>query len=193
MTGGLAICAQCKHPMTISHTSGRIYYGCRDAQGCHKVAISPAQDVEAWVAREVLITVERSPRLLKLVTGRPDPKQAKLHAELTAAEDALRAQARRFGEGAITDVEWEAMAGPLRARAAKARGGLAALPDPDIDLPPFDQIKARWDEMPLRQRRAFIERVVRHVGIGPALRKGYAKRGEEDKRIRERVHIIWRV
>jgi hypothetical protein len=54
-------------------------------------------------------------------------------------------------------------------------------------LPPFDQIAELWDEMPLRQRRAFIARVVRRVKIGPALRKGYAKRGEEDKRIREWV------
>jgi site-specific DNA recombinase len=194
MTGGLAICAKCQHPMAINHSAGRSHYACRDTdpKACHRVAISRAEDVEAWVTREVLITVERSPRLLKLISGSPDPKQAKLHAELSAAEDALKAQARRFGEGEITEVEWDAMAGPLRARAAKARDGLAALPDPDIDLPPFDQIKARWADMPLRQRRAFIERVVRAVEIGPALHRGKTKRGEEDMRMRQRVRIVWR-
>jgi DNA invertase Pin-like site-specific DNA recombinase len=195
LTGGIAACAQCQMPLAVAHTNGRACYTCRKDMGdkaCAKVSISPAADVEAWVVREIMLTVERSPRLLKAVNGQPDPKRGKLHDELTAAEDALREQARRFGLGEITDVEWEAMAGPLRARAAKARDGLAALPELDIDLPPFDQIAALWDDMPLRQRRAFIEQVVRRVEISPALRKGYAKRGEEDKRIRERVHIIWR-
>jgi hypothetical protein len=197
LTGGIAVCAPCKTPLTVAHTTnGRAAYTCRkdmDDNACGKLAISPAEDVEALVVREIMLTVERSPRLLKAVNGQPDPKRGKLHAELTAAEDALRVQARRFGLGEITDVEWEAMAAPLRARASRARDGLAALPQLNIDLPPFDQIAALWDEMPLRQRRAFIERVAHRVEIAAALRKGYARRGQEDKRILERVRIVWRV
>ncbi len=94
------------------------------------------------------------------------------------------------GAGIYDRARWERQFLPAKGRADATRAALAALPDPDIELASVDEIRHHWDELPLRQRRAVLERFLEVVEIGPG-RPGRSALSEWE-RVDERVTLRWR-
>jgi hypothetical protein len=70
---------------------------------------------------------------------------------------------------------------PAKARADAARDALAALPAPEVELPPAAEIAERWDDLSLAQQRAVLDRLIERIVVVPA-RPG--SRGFDPTRIR---------
>jgi hypothetical protein len=97
------------------------------------------------------------------------------------------------GGGDIDWDTWESMHRPAKTRADSAHTRLATLSDPDVDLPPADQIRQRWEAMSLRQRRVLLERFLTSVEVGPRV-SGGRPRSDEKRRamLAERITLRWR-
>ena len=74
------------------------------------------------------------PKMAARLLDHPDPERARLLAELAEAEDLMNEAAELRGAGVYDKPRWERQFLPAKARADAARAGLAALPDPDIEM-----------------------------------------------------------
>ena len=97
------------------------------------------------------------------------------------------------GEGKISMDEWAEMSEPARERANRARGALAALPNPDEELPSFDEITKRWGDISLAKRRAVLRRFLTAVVIEPASKRGRISEDQQQAVFPERIKLQWRV
>ena len=200
LTGGLARCGLCDSRLIVGgqRRSGGGWvpaYQCHTMSGpdaCRKVSVSPAEVVEKLVVGAVLDSLNR-PEMAALLAAHPDPERDALRAELHDAEDTMHHAAEMRGIGDIDWETWEAMHRPAKARADAAHARLAALSDPDVDLPPADKIRQRWEGMSLRQRRALLDRFLLAVEIGPMV-SGGRPRTEEKRlaRVSERITLRWK-
>jgi site-specific DNA recombinase len=194
LTSGLALCSQCHQPLTVAGVEGGRSYACSKVvskESCGKVAMSPAEEIEQFVADYVFAALEK-PKMAKLLNAERDPERERLLAQLSSAEELMDEAAELRGAGVYDKRQWEKQFLPAKANADAARAALAALPDPDVELPPLDQLRERWGEMPLKQRRAFLDRCVGYVEIKPAVRKG-RYRGDLPQQLVERVHVQFRL
>jgi DNA invertase Pin-like site-specific DNA recombinase len=207
LTGGLARCGNCGAPMIVGGqrrresavaVDGRRWepaYQCHTLSGpdaCRSVSVNPASLVEEVVVATVLDAVE-SGRIAAKITDTPDPERARLRGMLHDAEDTMHRAAELRGSGDIDWSTWESMHWPAKARADGAREALAAMTDPEVDLPAPDQIRKRWERLTLRQRRAFLERYLDRVEIKPSRVKGGDRSGGQWARIAERLTPVWKV
>ena len=195
LTGGLAVCGLCGSPTLVAPKKGGgpSMYVCHHTKGtaaCGRVSLSPAEMVKELVVEQVLYRLD-NPKLAKRLVEHPDPKRAALLAELSEAESLMSEAAELRGAGVYDKALWERQFYPAKARADTARAGLAALPDPDVELPPADQIRKRWEEMPLRQRRALLDRFLESVEIAPATTRGRSTLTTAE-RIEQRLTLKWR-
>jgi DNA invertase Pin-like site-specific DNA recombinase len=194
LTSGLARCGLCREPLrVVPSDDGVPAYCCHRTAGtlnCGGVKLSPAPVVEEYVAGQVLDALDR-PEMAARLTADPDPKRAALLAELADAEGSMTEAVTLKGEGVYTAQQRDAQFHPAKARAEAARSALAALPDPDVELPPADQIAKRWEAMPLRQRRALLERFLEVVEVLPATSRGRPKQSAWE-RVAQRVALTWR-
>jgi hypothetical protein len=195
LTSGLARCSECRRPLAvIGGTGGRYSYTCHrniSDKSCCMVSMSPAEEIERYVVDYVFAALE-NPKMAKLLNSQHDPEREKLLAQLKHAEELMDEAAELRGAGVYDERRWEKQFLPAKASADEARAALAALPDPDIELPPLDQLRARWEETPLRQRRAFLDRHVDYVEIKPAPRRGRIAVQQLQQRLIERVIIKFR-
>lgn len=205
LTGGLARCGLCGSRLVVGGqraragqeaTTGRRWnpaYQCHFsvADACCKVSVTPADVVETLVVGAVLDALEQQPAMGARLADEPDPERNRLLAEIHEAEDTVHRAAELRGAGDIDWDTWETMHRPAKARADGARSRLASLSDPDVDLPPADQIRDRWELMPLRQRRALLERFLVSVEVGPRISGGH-RPGTVADRVAERLTLRWR-
>jgi DNA invertase Pin-like site-specific DNA recombinase len=200
LTGGLAVCGRCRSKLGVIYanlpvgaTERIAAYGCHTSVGsdaCGRVSISPAETVEEYVVLQVLDALDR-PEVAARLLSHPDPERARLLGELAEAEAVMNEAAELRGAGIYDKPRWERQFYPAKARADAARAALDALPDPHVDLPPADQVREAWEEMPLRARRALLERFVEAVEIAPAASRGRSTLTAWE-RVEQRVTIRWR-
>jgi DNA invertase Pin-like site-specific DNA recombinase len=194
LTGGLARCGVCDSPMLVApkRGGGPSMYVCHHTKdgACGRVSLSPAEVVEQLVVEQVLDALDK-PKLAKRLIEHPDPQRAGLLADLARAQEDMRQAAERKDSGRIDWETFDALHDPAKARAEAARAALAALPDPDVELPPADQVRERWEEMPLRQKRAVLERFLEAVEVLPATTRGRSKL-TTNERVDARLELKWR-
>jgi DNA invertase Pin-like site-specific DNA recombinase len=195
LTGGLARCGLCHQRLVVVQTGAGMVasYSCHRTAGpdnCCGVSLSPASVVEDYVVGQVLDAIE-DPKVAARLKTDLDPKRKALLVELADARALMDEAAELRGAGVYDKSLWEKQFFPANARAEAARSALVALPDFDVELPPADQIAERWKEMPLRQRRALLERFVEVVEVMPAAKLGRPTQTPWE-RVDERVEMTWR-
>lgn len=196
LTNGLARCSLCDSPLTVVQ-KGRgegAAYAChsnKTTTSCGRVAVGPAEVVEELVVEAVLLALEK-PEMAARLTRHPDPERAALLAELADAEATITEAVTLRGQGIYTAQQRDDQLYPAKARADRARAALAALPDPDVELPPADQIRSRWedDQMPLRQKQALLALFLEKVELLPG-KPGRSKLSTKD-RVEARLRLDWR-
>jgi hypothetical protein len=151
-----------------------------------------AEAVEDDVVAQVLSLLDR-PEMAARLASHPDPERARLLAEVASAEEDMTEAVTLRGQGIYTAQQRDQQFYPAKQRADRARAALAALPDPDVDLPPADQVRERWEsgKLTLRQQRTLLQRYIESVQVKPAERRGRSKLTTEE-RIAERVDVKWR-
>jgi DNA invertase Pin-like site-specific DNA recombinase len=200
LTGGLARCGLCGARMVVGGQRRRgggwiPAYQCHTMSGpdaCRKVSVSPAEAVERLVTDAVLDALDR-PEMAARLAAQPDPERQRLLDDLHDATDTMLRAGQMRGRGEIDWETWESMHVPAKARADAASARLAALADPEVDLPPVSEIHQRWEQMSLRQRRALLERFLEVVEIGPRVSGG--RPGTTEKRlamVSERLTLRWK-
>jgi DNA invertase Pin-like site-specific DNA recombinase len=197
LTGGLAVCGGCKSPLIVGvqGRAGSQAYLCHTLSGpdaCCGVSVNPAEVVEEVVVDLVFDAIE-SGRLAARLVANVDPERERLHAVLHDAEDTIVRAAQLRGAGDIDWTTWEAMHRPAKARADGAKAALAALDDPDVDLPPAEEARQRWEGLSLRQRRAFLDRYLQAVEVSPAGVRGRRPDLTSKERVTGRLTPVWRV
>jgi DNA invertase Pin-like site-specific DNA recombinase len=199
LTGGLAVCGACGEPLSVvnkGEVAGqtRYAYACHIKGGredaCGKVSLAPAEVIEDLVVAQVLQALD-NPKMAKRLVADPDPKRARLLAEVADAEGLMNEAAELRGAGVYDKERWERQFYPAKARAEAGRAALAAMPDPNVVLPPADQVADRWENMPLRQQRALLERFIEVVTVLPATTRGRSKLSTAE-RVDSRLDITWR-
>ena len=183
LTGGLAVCGRCGGPMAVGSETKRsvpitVYrcHGDLTPRSCGNVSVGPAEVVEELVVAEVLGRLD-NPAMAKRLIEHPDPERAALLGELhdAGADDAPGGRAEGRRRPGLGHLGGPALPGQGPGRRSGA--ALAALPDPDVELPPAQVVRDSWEELALRQKRAVLERYLEKVVVLPAARPGRPKRG----------------
>jgi site-specific DNA recombinase len=184
LSAGLAFCGVCGAPLGAQvrkRPSGTLYvsYVCNPRLGRVCVGIV-GHFLERHVI-EALFTVFADPTTRELLAGADPSLLAAVTTDLDAVECDLRYLARRWGQGEIDRVEWEAAREGFAARAQALRDRLGILSLPALD--PCDVVE-RWEEMGLAGRRAILSTVFKRIEVHPATIRGYN---------RDRVKLFWRI
>jgi site-specific DNA recombinase len=200
LSGGLIRCGRCGGQMGVALTTALKnqaqphMYRCVSRaimpDNCGSTCVSPAAVVEAIVVEAVLRELD-DPRMARRLLEHPDPERAALLAELADVTETMRTAARLWGAGDLDEATFREFHDPAKARADAARARLAALPEADIELPTVELVRSGWDDLPLAQRRAFLERFVERVVVLPAASTGRSKLSEKE-RVAARLDIVWR-
>ena len=199
LTGGLAVCGKCGAQMAagprrkrLDGTTSDAAYRCRGKTngiaGCGNVSIGPAEVVEEYVSGQVLDLLD-DPRVASRLAAAPDAERTPLVEELAEVDAVIAKVAEELGTGAMDFGTWETFHRPAKARADALRARLAELSDPEVDLPEASLVRDQWEEMPLGQRRAIIERLVSEVRIAPRV-PGTKRSLDPWERVTDRVELI---
>jgi hypothetical protein len=195
LTGGLARCGRCGSPLAVTkQLRGDGYlsaYGCTTKGGnpdaCGGVNVAPAAVVEAVVVDE-LTRVLANPAIAARLHHSDDPRRADLLAEVEAADARIKRAAELFGSNEIDEETWRTMHGPAVARANAARAALAATEPPEVDLPPADVVRDRWDDLPLKARQAVLSRFLSAVWVLPQ----ETRPADARERVARRLQLDWK-
>jgi site-specific DNA recombinase len=179
LTGGIARCGRCGHPLWSGATNGNRSLRClrRDSgEGCGRVSIM-AEPVEHLVVEAVFQRIEAG-ALETIMTQSDDHTIAD---ELLTVETSLAALARDWAEERITRVEWDAaretLAGRQQALARQVQAHRRAYAFHDLP----DPLREAWPTLPLHKRRAVMGALVDAVIINPAILRG--RKYFDDRRI----------
>lgn len=191
LTGGLIRCGRCGGRMVVvPRLKGVNAYACLNV-GCGKCSVRPAEMVETLVAEAVFEALDEPAMAARLVDN--DPRREELLGEIADAQADMTEAATLKGRGDYDAAQRDAQFYPAKARADAARAALAALPQPDVDLPPADQLRDRWEDLTLRQKQTLLAIYLDAVVVEPG-RKGRTPADlSAQERIDERLNLIWRV
>lgn len=181
LSGGILICGRCGHNLQSQPSnSKRPGYVCRTSTygGCGRMRIQ-AEPVETDIAAKVL-GVFASPRVRQQVHDLAAAEgDVSIATEIRRIEDRLAQLGREYAAGDMERIAYAAAQNMLTGDLNKLRGRLretqmlSGLP---VDLPDTPARLAVWwtdEETTLEQRRALIKSVLKHVAVGPSIRRGY--------------------
>jgi site-specific DNA recombinase len=193
LTGGLAVCGSCGHPLFAHRSHGlRVYlcgakyrYGRSDyAASCGRVSID-ADWLEEHVANLALARLSTRSAREKLAGRLGNPDSAPALDELRAAQARLAELAAVYGSGSLSLAEYQAAREPATRRVEAAQRRLAEVtgisPLLGVDL---DDLLGWWEAAPPASRRALVRVVFQQVIVGPS--PGSGPRVDE-----VRVQIVW--
>jgi DNA invertase Pin-like site-specific DNA recombinase len=195
LSGGILICGRCGNSMMSQPSnSKRPGYVCRPntkGHGCGSTRIQ-AEATDADVAAKVL-AVYVSPKIREQVRKRTEESSDSVAAEeLKRLRERLADLGRQWAAGDITTEARAAAENYLRREINAIQGRmreaqrLAGVP---ADLPMTPAALAEWwtaETTTLEERRAVIMSVLKHVSVGPTMRRGFT--GFEP----ERLTYVWR-
>ncbi|UGQ09357.1 recombinase family protein [Yinghuangia sp. ASG 101] len=120
--------------------------------------------------RDMLITALASPAFARRLR-RQDDETAQVQAQMRADEEQLEGLAQDHGEGLISRKEWLIARTPVQARLEAGRAKLARATTANA-LAAFigteDDMRARWKDMNVSQRRVIVAAVVKAITVKPA-------------------------
>jgi DNA invertase Pin-like site-specific DNA recombinase len=161
-------------------------YSCHSGAGieaCGRIAIK-AEPIEALVSEMALLQVDEWKRSKQVAPKRRHTDRAAPNVEAIEAD--LDALAEEFGSGSISLRQWHAARAPLEARLGAAQAEADAHVVAHAGIDEIKQARSSWDDKDDDGRRRFITKVLDHVVIGPALKRGPGSVGD---RI---THVEWR-
>jgi site-specific DNA recombinase len=174
LTGGIARCSLCQSALVVTklerpggYVSG---YACSKRGGnrdaCGGLTVTPAELVEELIVERLKERLS-SPELAALLHHSDDGARNEAMAALVDADGRVARAAQLFGAGDIDEPTWREMHAPAAARAEAARAQLAASEAPEVDLPPAEVVRDRWEELPLKARQAVLRRYLKAVWVLP--------------------------
>jgi site-specific DNA recombinase len=190
LTGGLAACGICEHPLvgSIKHQTGghtKPYLLChpnKGGRGCVGIVL---EATEGYVVDRLFAELDRPEFLAAIASDDHADRRDGIVAALGTLEARRNELAELWaGPGELTAAEWRTARRALSEREQQLRADLAGIPAP---LDGIDIAGARdaWDDMTLDEQRAFVRLFITSVTISRA--KPGAKRFDPG-----RVDIGWR-
>ena len=192
LLSSLLRCALCDAKLVSRPNHTRPAYACNSGTGlagCGRISIL-AEPVEAFVSEAVLYRLD-SPALARAVTRRPDRSRELDDLEIQIANDQAKLEelAGFWADNKIEAAEYFVARKRISDRLALSRARFSQL-DTNKSLRSLvgqgAELRRRWTDMNLHQRRAVIAAVLDHVVVGPAHRP--------TKQVDlSRLHPVWRV
>lgn len=193
LLAGMLRCELCGEKLVARpRQDGQRRYVCaRDTArvGCGKLAVV-ADPLEQLVCEGVLDRLD-SPELAATLRGEAqnDPDAARWQAEVDDALTQLDELAAAHGRQEISQREWMAARRPIEERRTAARKQLARanrVTVLDEYVGAGEELRGRWEELPLSRQRAVIAAVIDHLVVRPPATLGLNRFDES------RVTPVWR-
>jgi site-specific DNA recombinase len=174
---GVLRCGRCGSPMHIIASNrsrpGHVMptvpgYGCTPQSGpdaCRGVTISPAGAVEDHIKGELFSRLD-APRVKRLLGASREPRRAAALLELAEAKRDAEAIAEQFAD--LPRNIRERMIRSALVKVDELQAAAGDIVDAADDLPPAEQIEAKWDSLSIQARRAILSRVIESVTVAPA-------------------------
>ena len=164
-------------------------YQCRQVHGgCGKIAIGPAEALDAWVHDQLTDYMATNPKLLPTI-GDHNPERDRLEEDRRRARRTIDEADEMFAAGDIDRARHRTISVAATERFDRAQRAIDALPVLDSDIPDLDAVRHHWGELPLsRKLRAlgyFAEAVIVHPANG-------RRSNDAVERFKARVEIVWK-
>lgn len=192
LLSSLLRCQNCGKRLVSHPNHRRPGYACSAAPGfggCGRISIL-AEPVEAFVSEAVLYRLD-SPELARAVTRRPDRSRELDDLEIEIANDLAKLEelAAFWADSKIEAAEYFVARNRIADRLASSRARFSRLDTKKSLRNLIDQgaeLRRRWADLSLHQKRAVITAVLDHVDVSPAKRP--TKYVDLD-----RLNPVWRV
>lgn len=153
-------------------------------KGCGRTYVV-AEPLEVYVTERLLAHLQSPEFLAQLAADSHAEERDTIAAQLRDIETSRVRLATRYGEGALSDSEWDAARAGLDRRHAQFMAELAAIPAPPVDVDPLEVVEG-WDHVDVNERRQLMFVFLDRVDIGPPTTPG-RPRFDPD-----RVTPVWR-
>lgn len=189
---GYLFCALCGHHLNgkgrKTSTGWQRRYACIKNppahKGCGRTYVV-AEALEAYVTDQLLTRLQSPEFLAQLAADSHAEERDNLAAQLRDIETSRVRLATRYGEGALSDSEWDAARAGLDRRHTELMAELAAIPAPPVDVDPHEVVEG-WDHLDVNERRQLMSLFLERVDIGPPTTQGRPKFDTE------RATVVWR-
>lgn len=169
LLSGLLICGRCGSPLYASPYQGKaeryLVYRCRTPHLTRR-----ANYVDEVVVETVLARLSR-PDVVNALAPDVDADTAQLAAEVARVRDRLDGLGDLYAEGALTAAGLRDASAKLKARMADLQQRMTATGSHEqvVALATSDNLRKRWESLPLRHKRAVIEALM-VVTVLPVIR-----------------------